>query len=441
MKNFGHHTSLLVMAIFLACTAFSQEKWTLEKCISHAREHNLQVRRQAIAVEQAGNNLTSARLEYLPTMNASMNHNMSWGRSVNLNDLEIIENKLSQSTSLNFSASVPLFEGMRKQNNIKSSKVQLELAGSNVEKLKDEISIQIVQAFLQVMLCREMEKSALESCNSVEAQVERTRALVDAGSQPYSSLLEVQAQLASEKVQVVAARNNLRTNMINLAQLLDIDNIESFDIEAPEAGGTIPDPENYDEEEIFAGALGLPAIRSAELALENSELQYRIQKGAALPTISFSAGYGTYYSDNQPTPFFTQFDNNRNPSMGFGLSIPIFNSWKNNAAIRNARLNVKSSEIDLRIQRQNLRKEIQQACNEALSGYEKMNAARENLISARESAGYTKEKFNLGILNGTDYTVAMANLYKAESEYLQNKYQYIFQLKILDYYRNIPLTL
>lgn len=441
MKTFGYHTSLLVLAMLLACTAFSQEKWTLERCISHARENNLQVKRQAIAVEQAGNSLTAAKMEYIPSVNASMNHNMSWGRSVNLNDLEIIENKLSQSTSMNFSASLPIFEGMRKQNNIKSSKVQLELAGTNMEKLKDEIAIQIAQAFLQVMLAKEMESSAIESCLSVEAQVERTKALVDAGSQAYSSLLEVQAQLANEKVQVVAASNNLRSSLLDLAQMLDLDDVSNFDIEAPGTRDLAPQPEELDVEEIFRGALGLPAVRSAELALENSELQYRIQKGAALPTISFSAGYGTYYSDNQKTPFFTQFDNNRNPSMGFGLSIPIFNSWKNNTAIRNARLNVKSSEIELRIQRQNLRKEIQQACNEALSSYEKMSAAKENLLSAKESFSYTKEKFDLGVLNGTDYKVAMANLYKAESEYLQNKYQYIFQLKILDYYRNIPLTL
>lgn len=441
MKTLGYHTSLLVLAMLLACTAFSQEKWTLERCISHARENNLQVKRQAIAVEQAGNSLTAAKMEYIPSVNASMNHNMSWGRSVNLNDLEIIENKLSQSTSMNFSASLPLFEGMRKQNNIKSSKVQLELAGTNMEKLKDEIAIQIAQAFLQVMLAKEMESSAIESCRSVEAQVERTKALVDAGSQAYSSLLEVQAQLANEKVQVVSASNNLRSSLLDLAQMLDLDDVSNFDIEAPGTRDLVPQPEELDAEEIFRGALGLPAVRSAELALENSELQYRIQKGAALPTISFSAGYGTYYSDNQKTPFFTQFDNNRNPSMGFGLSIPIFNSWKNNTAIRNARLNVKSSEIELRIQRQNLRKEIQQACNEALSSYEKMCGAKENLLSAKESFSYTKEKFDLGVLNGTDYKVAMANLYKAESEYLQNKYQYIFQLKILDYYRNIPLTL
>lgn len=441
MKISAFNTLTLALALFLAGTALSQDKWTLERCINHARENNLQIKKQAIAVGQAGNNLTASKLEYLPTLNASMNHNMSWGRSVNLNDLEIIENKLSQSTSLNISGSVPLFEGLRKQNNIKSSRIQLELAGTNIEKLKDEISISIAQAFLQVLLCKEIERCALESYSSMEAQLRRTQELVDAGSQAFSTLLEIQAQLANEKVQAVTASNNLRANMLALTQLLDVADSGNFDIEAPEIESMIPELAAYDVEEIYATALGLPSIRSAELSLEYSILQYKIQKGAALPVISFNAGYGTYYSDSQTTPFFTQFDNNRNPSMGFGLSIPIFNNWKSNAAIRNARLNVKNSEIDLQIQQQNLRKEIQQACDGALASHEKMIAAKENLKSAKEAFNYTKEKFDLGMLNGTDYTVAKTNLFKAESEYLQNKYQYIFQIKILDYYRNIPLTL
>lgn len=441
MKISIFNTLTLALALFLAGTALSQDKWTLERCINHARENNLQIKKQSVAVGQAGNNLTASKLEYLPTLNASMNHNMSWGRSVNLNDLEIIENKLSQSTSLNISGSVPLFEGLRKQNNIKSSRIQLELAGTNIEKLKDEISISIAQAFLQVLLCKEIERCALESYSSMEAQLRRTQELVDAGSQAFSTLLEIQAQLANEKVQAVTASNNLRANMLALTQLLDVADSGNFDIEAPEIESMIPELAAYDVEEIYATALGLPSIRSAELSLEYSILQYKIQKGAALPTISFNAGYGTYYSDSQTTPFFTQFDNNRNPSMGFGLSIPIFNNWKSNAAIRNARLNVKNSEIDLQIQQQNLRKEIQQACDGALASHEKMIAAKENLKSAKEAFSYTKEKFDLGMLNGTDYTVAKTNLFKAESEYLQNKYQYIFQIKILDYYRNIPLTL
>ena len=119
--------------------------------------------------------------------------------------------------------------------------------------------------------------------------------------------------------------------------------------------------------------------------------------------------------------------------MGFGLSIPIFNNLRSSTSVKNARLNVKQSELQLKISKQNLLKDIQQAYNEALTSYEKMKAAKENMSSAKESFRYTQEKFDAGILSGTDYTVAKANLFKAESDYLQSKFQYIFQQKILDY--------
>lgn len=439
----GRYRKILffVVAILVCNSLHSQKKWSLEECIRYAQENNLQIKQQQNAVLVAGNNLQAAKLEYIPSVNASMNHSMSWGRSVNLNDLEIIENKMSQSTSMNLSASIPLFEGMQKHNTVKSNVKQLEIAQTNVEKLKDDISISVAQAYLQVLLSREIEKCAIESYRGVEEQVARCRELVDAGNQAYSSLLEMQAQLANEKVQVVTAGNTVRSNILSLAQLLDMENPLDFDIEVPDTEYLALSFIEEDIMAIFRTAAQLPVIKGAELALEQSQLQYKIQKGAALPTLSFNAGYGTYYSNNQSSAFFRQFDNNRNPSMGFSLNIPIFNNWRSNTSIRNARVNIRNSELELERTRQNLLKEIQSAYNEALASYERFNASKENMNAAKESFKYTEEKFNAGMLGGTDYIVAKANLYKAESEYLQSKFQYIFQLKVLDYYKNSPLTL
>lgn len=430
----------VIAATMVSMSVFSQQKWSLERCINYAKENNLQIKQQKLQVAQAENNLAESKMGYVPSLNASINHSMSWGRSVNLNDLAIIENDLSQSTSMNISSSIALFEGLQKHNRVKSNKKQVEIAYTNIEKLQNEISLSIVRSYLQVLLSMEMESTALESYNSVAAQVERTRELVEAGSQAYSSLLEIQAQLANEKVQLIDAQNNVKSNKLALMQLLDI-NSDNFDIEIPQIGHLILDYMPADANEIFAQAQSLPAIKGAELAMEQSKLQYKIQKGAALPTLSFSAGYGTYYSDNQKAAFLQQFDNNRNPSIGFGLSIPIFNGRRNNTAIKNSKLNVESSKIGYQIALQSIMKEIQQACNEASSCYQKFEAANHNADSARETFKYTQEKFNLGMLDGTDYTVAKNNLFKAESALLQSKYQYVFQLKILDYYRNIPITL
>ena len=334
--------------MMLPYNAFSQEKWSLERCIGYAREHNLQIKQMEHDIEIAKNNLTASKMEYFPSVNASMGHNMNWGRSVNLNDLEIVENKLTQSSSLNLSASLPVFEGMRKHNTVKSSVNRLAIAQANMEALKDDISIAIVKGYLQVLLSMEVEKAAMESCNSTAAQVERTAALVEAGQQPYSSLLEMKSQLANENLQLTTARNNRSTALLELTQMLDLDTPDNFSVEIPSGANGISLP---DEKigEILENAMEMPHMRKAELAFRQSELEYKLQRGAALPTLSLSAGYGTYYSDSQDTPYFTQFNNNRNPSVGLSLSIPIFNNLRNNTAIRNARENMEKSRIDVGI--------------------------------------------------------------------------------------------
>ena len=429
--------------MMLACRAYGQECWTLDRCIIHALENNLQIKQMEQDVEIAGNNLTESRLAYIPSLNASMGHNMSWGRSVNLNDLEIVENMLSQSSSLNLAASLPLFEGFRRQNTIKSNLKQLQIAQAGIEALKDDIAIAVTKGYLQVLLAKEIETTAESSCKAAKEQVEKTAVLVEAGQQPYGSLLEVKSQLANENVQLATARNNSSAALLELAHLLGITRTDNFNIEVPATLETIIAPEVHMDIDsiILKAAQVLPSVGKAQLARQQSGIQLKIQKGAALPTLSVSAGYGTYYSSSQDAAFFTQFNNNRNPSVGLSLSIPIFNSWRNSTAVKNARANMEKSNIGVDMAVQELEKQIRHAYNEVLGSYEKLKAAQANRDTAIETFSHTNQKFSLGMLDGTDYTIAKNNLLKAESEYLQCKYQYIFQQKIMDYYMLVPLTL
>lgn len=430
--------------MMIACRTYGQECWTLDRCIIYALENNLQVKQMEQDVAIAGNNLTESRLAYMPSLNASMGHNMSWGRSVNLNDLEIVENKLSQSSSLNLAASLPLFEGFRRQNTIRSNTKQLQIAQASIEALKDDITIAVARGYLQVLLAKEVEATAERSCKAAKEQVQKSTALVEAGLQPYSSLLEVKSQLANENVQLTTARNNSSNALLELAHLLGMAATpDGFMIDVPATLDNIIAPAynvNIDSI-IIKAAQVLPSVGKALLAQQQSDILLKIQKGAALPTLSVSAGYGTYYSSSQDAAFFTQFNNNRNPSVGLSLSIPIFNNWRNSTAVKNARANVEKSSIGVDMAVQELEKQIWLAYNDVLGSYEKLNAAQANKDAAAETFSHTSEKFNLGMLDGTDYTTAKNNLLKAESEYLQCKYQYIFQQKIMDYYKLIPLTL
>ena len=435
----------VVLALGASVCGYSQSHrpWTLQQCIDYARQNNLQVKMEEISVEQAEGNVKQSKWDLAPSVNAGLSHSMSWGRSVNLQTLEIIKNKRSMSTSGNLSASATVFSGFSKINSIKSNATSLEIAKEQVEKVKNDITIQITRAYLQLLLSREIERSAIESCNSTQEQVERTAKLVDAGSQAYSTLLEVQAQLANEKSQLVSATSDVRTNLLTLMQLLDLppEMEKDFDIAAPDVSVDEDILPEGTVEGIYRQALNLPQVKIAEYNLEKSKYDYNMIRARLLPSISVQAGYGTYYTDGQSGAFFTQFEHNKNPSVGLSLSIPIFNGLSSRIATRNAKLARENTEIMLEVQKQSLLKEIQTAYNEAFNALERMKAAKENMKSIRESFTYTENKFNVGMMNATDYNIAKTNLFKAVSAYYQAKYQYLFELRILDFYKGKAINL
>lgn len=446
MNRIGH-ILVPVLILCLSKTLGAQDIWSLEKCIEYAWSNNLSIKQQNIEVSKSETRLLQDRLDFLPDLNVSFGHNLNWGRSVDLQNLEIIHNKLSQSTSASANASIYLLDGLSKLYGIKSSRKSLEISIQEVERLKDEISVSIARSYLQILLAKEVLAAAEESFNSMEKQRDRTRLLVEAGSQPYTSLLDIESQLASERVQVVTAENRVMTSTLALQQLLDLQYDPDFQIMVPDIDYTIQKYTGYNIDEIYAGALSMPVIQSARLALTKGELDLKSAKGQFYPKISLAASYGTFYSsstfapDGSVYPFFEQFRDNINPSISIGLSIPIFNNWNVKTNVRNARLAKESLELDLRTKEQTLYKEIQTAVTEAETYYRQMEAAEANVSSMQESFRYVEEKFNAGALNSTDYTVARANLLKSRSEYLQAKYQFIFQLKIIDFYKGIPMSL
>ena len=441
------HILISVLILTLSPALRAQETWTLEKCIEYAWSNKLSIKQQNIEVSRSEAQQLMEKLDFAPSLNVPCGLNLKWGRSVDLQNLEIIHNKLSQSTSASANASIYLLDGLSKLYGLKSSQKSLEISIQEVERLKDEISVSIAKSYLQILLAREILAAAEESFHSLQEQRDRTRLLVEAGSQPYTSLLDIESQLASERVQVVTAESQVRTNTLALQQLLDLQYSPDFRIAVPDIDYIIQGYTADNIDEIYAGALSMPVIQSARLALDKGELDLKSAKGQLYPKISLSASYGTFYSsstfapDGSVYPFFEQFRDNINPSITVGLSIPIFNNWSVKTNVRNARLARESLELELRTKEQTLYKEIQTAVTEAETYYRQMEAAEANVASMQESFRYVEEKFNSGVLNGTDYTVARANLFKARSEYLQARYQFVFQLKIIDFYKGIPMSL
>lgn len=443
------HTAVIILILLSwswhECSA--QDIWSLERCIEYACANNLSIKQQSLEVTRSENQLLQSRLSFVPSLSASVGHNLNWGRSVDLQNLEIIRNQLSQSTSASANTSIQLLDGLSKLYSLKSSRKSIDISLQEVERLKDEISISIVRSYLQILLAKEMLATSQENFKSISEQGDRTRLLVEAGSQPYTALLDIESQLAAERVQTVTAESQVTTSTLALQQLLDLPYSKDFQIHIPEIDGMLSSYHGYSADEIYASAQNLPVIQSARLSLDKGDIELKAAKGQYWPKISLSASYGTFYSSSSYSPsgtaypFFEQFRDNINPSISIGLSIPIFSNWSVRTNVRNAELSRRSLEIDLKLKQQTLYKDIQTAVTEADTYYRKMEAALANVNSMQESFRYVQEKFNTGALNGTDYTVARTNLLKARSEYLQAKYQFVFQIKIIDFYKGLPLTL
>jgi outer membrane protein len=282
----------------------------------------------------------------------------------------------------------------------------------------------------------------------IELQVDRTHKLVDAGSLARGDLLTIQSQLATEKLNVTNAQNDLNLAYLNLAQLLDLDSVSGFQIYIPDT--LKPDlitPIATAVQVYQDAVVALPHVKAGEYFLKSSEKYLAIQKGKRSPQIYLGLNWNTYYSDakdllgNDPAAYGSQFKDNRAITLYAGVSIPIFNNWQVNNSISNAKIQVSDAEYQLDQTKQQLLKQIQQAYNDAVSAREKYNASIEAVTSYQESFKYTEQKFNVGIVNSVEYNIAKNDYIKAQSDLTQAKYEYIFQTKILDFYRNIPLHL
>jgi len=430
----------LLCSIFSNAQSVQERHWTLGECVDYAIEHNISIKQKDIDIERSRNTLKGAYMNLIPKVSGSLGHTMNWGKSVNVQELQI-STKLTQSTSASVDARIALFEGLAKLNTIKSDKLALKIEEHNSQALKNSVSIQVAQAYLQVLLQYEISELSKKTCEASSQQVANTRILVDEGSKPYSTLLEMEAKASQDTLTMVNAANELTNAYLSLTQLLNLplEQQLAFDVEIPQQAELLTDPSGLNFSAIYEDALNLPQIRSAELALEKSEYDLKVAKSYYYPTISMNATYGTYYTDTQDAAFFTQFNDNRNPYLGFTLSVPIFSGLNAKLATKNAGLNLQNSRLTLDLNKQELYKLVQSVYIDVLNAYKKYQAAMSSSLSSKESWNVINFKAQEGAATTTEVIVAMNNWYSSESECLQAKYQYLFNLKILDFYRGIPI--
>lgn len=430
------------------------KEWSLEECILYALENNIQLKQQEITTQYRASELELSKLSLLPSLNASANHYYNFGRVADNTTYQFIENQTVQSNSFDASSSVTLFSGLQNYNTIKKNTYNLQASVQDLEALKDNISLNIAMAYLQILLDKELVNATSSQVDLTKQQIDRTKKLVDAGSLAKGNLLDIEAQAASEELQLTTLQNNLTISHLTLAQMLELDSINSFSIISPDI---IVNPVNIegDPTAIYSVAEeNRPEILSAESSLKASEYDLAIAKGGRSPKLQFGASMGTAYNSSRKKvvitpsdtimvkiPFNDQVNQNVNYGLGFSLSIPIFNGWQVNKNIQNAKRAIQYSQYTLEATKKTLYKNIAQAYADAEGALRKYYSSKKAVEAMEEAFRYSEQKFSLGLVNAVDYNQAKTKLLNAQSQMAQAKYEYIFKTKVLDFYKGLPLTL
>jgi len=439
--------------LLLSGGLLAQKVWTLEDCINHALEHNIRIKQSYLDVETSEISQLESKLNFLPSLNGQATHSYGWGRSIDLATYNYVDQQ-SQQSYFDVNSSLTLFNGFQKINTLKQRRSEYLAAKYQSDKIKNDISLNVAGNYLQILFNRELLDNARRQHEISEQQESRTSKLVEAGTLARGSLLEIQAQLANEEVSVVQAENQLNLAFLDLLQLLEIEAETKIEIDNPQL--VVKDaPEMLPVSYIYNTALGvMPEIKTAELNYEATERALAVAKGNRSPSLSMNAGFGTNYSDqirasndfndplyNDVKPFNDQIKDNRNTTLSFRLSIPIFNGYQASSYISRSNVNLLNANYNLELTKNTLRKNVETAYSDAIAAYKSFQARQKSLKSLNESFKYTEQKFNVGMVNALDYNTAKNQLAIAESDLLSAKYDFIFKLKILEFYLGKTLTL
>ena len=434
--------TLTLAALALAGSIRAQQGWTLDRCIDYALENNIQIRQSDIAAQTRDVDLNSARSNRLPGVSASASQSWSFGRSLTIDNT--YANTNTASTSFSIGADMTLFAGGRVSGNIHNAQLGLEAAKADLERIKDDVRVQVAQAFIQIVYNRSILDVARNQVTIDSMQVERLDALAAIGKASSAEVASQRATLAQSQLSVTQAQNNLSMSILTLTQLLELPSPEGFDVIQPDADAiefSIPDS----PEQIYAQALDIkPAVKSEEIRLQQASNSIDIAKGGYYPTLSLSAGAGTgYYTSSNRTSdnFGSPMKNNFGPHVGLNLSIPIFSRNNNRNNVRSAQLNMMNQEMQLDNVKKQLYKEIQQAYYNTVSSKSRYESSQEVEVSAQESFQLVQAKYEGGKASITEFNESKNRLVTAQADVIKYRYEYLFNTALLEFYRNSSFEL
>jgi outer membrane protein len=475
------YTNCIKINLILFLTFFvgfgQEKKWSLEDCVSYAIKNNISIKQSALDVEVATLSKKDAFGRFLPTANAQASH--SWNIGLNQNiTTGLLENQTTQFTSAGLNIGVDIYKGLQNQNQLRKANLSKIAAQYQLTKIQEDVSLNVVNAYLQILFNKENLKVQTQQLSFDTKQLSRTTELVDAGVIPRGDLLDVKATVASDNQRLIAAENALFLSKLSLAQLLQLDNFQGFDI-VEENNITVDNAILLqDPKSILDKAKTLRTdLKIAQTNVEIAKKDIQIARGAFQPTISAfynfntRAGYslrpvgvevdstnpisliGFVAGSNQevyklnrvavlgkPDAVFNQFSDNKGQSFGLNVNVPIFNGFSVRNNVTRNKIALQRSQNLLKQQEVDLERIIYTAYSDT-KGAQKTNEASVITLEARELAfNYAKERYEVGLMNVFDFNQAQTLFVNAQSDVLRTKYDYIFRTKILEFYFGIPFV-
>ena len=463
----------------------AQEKWTLQKCVEYALENNISIKQQEVQADVSAINYKQSKLSRIPNANFSNNEGYRFGKSQNPST-GILESQNFFQVGMQLQTSVDIFNWYSKKNTILANEWSLQAAKATTDKLKNDLALTVANAYLQILLAREQQEIADVQIKQSAAQLDIVRKQVNAGALPELNAVELEAQLASDSANYISSRGSVDQAKYVLKSYMNLDAAAPFEIDEPSADQIPLDPiSELQPENVYALALkNLPQQRVNNFNLKAAQKNSLAAKGALYPTIgaygSLSTNYGYFrspvfqqvqngYSSSglvvsdgmggfidvqrplftnggktgyiTSDPLGTQFSNNFGQAFGISLSVPIFNGWQAKASYERSRLNIKTLEYQVDLDNQTLKQDIYQAYNAAIVALEKFNSSAKSVDAAQRTYDFALKRFNVGVLGTFELVTDQNNLFRAKLQYVLNQFDYVFKMKVLEFYKGQGIKL
>ncbi|WP_339661762.1 TolC family protein [uncultured Polaribacter sp.] len=439
---------LIIASLLFVQISFAQETstksapkvWSLEALIDYALENNITVKNAVLNKNIAATDYSKAKSSRLPNLFTSASQNFSNGNTIDPITGDFVTEQIN-STNVGINSAMTLYQGNQITNQIAQSKLFFEQSIFLEEVEKNNIVLNILEIYLQTLYSKESITIAENNVAASEKEVQRAKARLDAGTIPLGDYSDAQSQVATNKYNVITAKNNYQQNIITLKQLLELSPWETIEIATIDEDKNIMQLE-LDKEKVYANALGfMPEIKASNLSIAANVKELDIAKGGYLPTLSLSGSLGSGYTSINNNSFSNQFDVNFNQRIGVSLSIPIFNRNQTKAAVKTATFNIEKAEIQKQTTEKEIYKKIETAYQNALSAQEQVIAAEASKIAAQQSYKLAQKKYELGDLSTTDLVISQNTYTNAQQNYVQAKYLTILYHQLVQFYQGNDIKL